>query len=194
MKIIVEFYLNFVDPKAQKNEDNTYEVEFSFPDDYPFKPPKIIFKTPIIPLFPDDNEEQEISINIILNKDYIYSIRLKDIIPEIIVFIKKILVATYENNNNKKTFEKKPITPLMEKDLSNSFTKGHLLENIKSTYFIQKLFLHLGEKIKLKTVKYNKYLQDKIDIKLTNYKFYSGKYIEYENNIEGKEYLGEKII
>ena len=48
----------------------------------------------------------------------------------------------------------------------------------------------MKEKIKLKIIKYNKNLQNKIDIKLINYKFYSGKYIIYENKIKGKEYQG----
>ena len=33
-------------------------------------------------------------------------------------------------------------------------------------------------------------MQNRIDIKLINYKFYSGKYIIYETNIKGKEYDG----
>ena len=48
----------------------------------------------------------------------------------------------------------------------------------------------MNEKIKLKVIKYNKKLQEKIDIKLINYKFYHRKYIIYETNIKGKEYLG----
>ena len=33
-------------------------------------------------------------------------------------------------------------------------------------------------------------MQNNLNIKLINYKFYSGKYIIYENNIKGKEYSG----
>ena len=43
-------------------------------------------------------------------------------------------------------------------------------------------------KIKLKVIKYNKKLKDKIDIKLINYKLYSRKYIIYETKFKGKEY------
>ena len=64
------------------------------------------------------------------------------------------------------------------------------MESIKSIFFSRILFSHLNEKIKLKIIKYNKKLQNIIDIKLINYKFYSGKYIIYENNIKGKEYDG----
>ena len=46
------------------------------------------------------------------------------------------------------------------------------------------------EKIKLKVIKYNKHLQNEMDIKLINYKFYSQKYIAYKSNILGKEYKG----
>ena len=37
-------------------------------------------------------------------------------------------------------------------------------------------------------INYNKKLQNRIDIKSINYKFYSKKYIIYETNIKGKEY------
>ena len=65
-----------------------------------------------------------------------------------------------------------------------------LLDNIKSIYFSRIVFSHLDEKIKLKLIKYNKKLQNKIDINLINYKFYSGKYIIYETKTKGKEYNG----
>ena len=61
---------------------------------------------------------------------------------------------------------------------------------VRSSYIVEIIFSHLNEKIKLKVIKYNKKLQEKIDIKLINYKFYSGKYIVYETNISGKEYNG----
>ena len=65
-----------------------------------------------------------------------------------------------------------------------------LIENINSKDIIKILFSHLDEKIKLKTIKYNKKLQNIIDINLINYKFFSGRYIEYEAKYEGNEYNG----
>ena len=63
------------------------------------------------------------------------------------------------------------------------------MEKIKSNYFIQKIFsLFNNEKIKLKLVKYNKNLQNKLDIGLLNYKYLSGRYIIYETKNKGKEY------
>ena len=47
---------------------------------------------------------------------------------------------------------------------------------------------------KSKLIKYNKKFQNKIDITLNNYKYYSGKYIIYEKNGIGKEYYGEDDI
>ena len=52
-----------------------------------------------------------------------------------------------------------------------------MLKNIKSTYFIKILFLYLEENLKLKMIKYNKTLQNNIDISIINYKFFAGKYI-----------------
>ena len=37
-------------------------------------------------------------------------------------------------------------------------------------------------------IKYNKILQNKFEISLINYKFLSGRYIEYEEKGKGKEY------
>ena len=62
------------------------------------------------------------------------------------------------------------------------------LDNIKSKYIIQIVFSYLNEEIKLKLMQYNKNLQNKIDIQLRNYKFFSGKYIIYEKDRLGKEY------
>ena len=65
-----------------------------------------------------------------------------------------------------------------------------MLRNIKSSYFIKKIFSYLNESSKLKLIKYNKKLQANLGIKLLNYKIYGGKYIIYENNTKGKEYDG----
>ena len=71
------------------------------------------------------------------------------------------------------------------------FKNGNLFENINSKYISKILFSYLNEKFKLNVIKYNKKLQNKIDINLINYKFYSGKYIIYETNNIGKEYEGK---
>ena len=62
------------------------------------------------------------------------------------------------------------------------------LGNVKSTYILKKIFSHLDEKIKLKLIKYNKTLQNKINIRLINYQYFTGKYIKYEIEGKGKEY------
>ena len=77
-----------------------------------------------------------------------------------------------------------------EKIKNLNILNGNLFGNIKSIYFSRILFSHLDEKIKLKVIKYNKKLQNNLDIKLINYKLYSGKYIIYETKFKGKEYDG----
>ena len=72
-----------------------------------------------------------------------------------------------------------------------------MFENIKSLYFIKfKLFIKIEEQLKLKLLKYNKNLQNKLDINIINYKYYTGNYIIYESNKRGKEYKGynDKLI
>ena len=65
-----------------------------------------------------------------------------------------------------------------------------MLKNIKSSYFVQLLFLYLDEKNKLKIAKYNKSLQKNLNITIINYKLFTGKYIIYESKGIGKEYIG----
>ena len=54
------------------------------------------------------------------------------------------------------------------------------MKNKKSKLIIKKIFDYMDEKIKLKTIKYNKNLKDELNIKLANYKFFSGKYFSFE--------------
>ena len=63
-----------------------------------------------------------------------------------------------------------------------------MLKNVKSSYFIRVIFSFMDEKKKLKLIKYNKSLKENMNIRLVNYKIFSGKYIIYEQNGKGKEY------
>ena len=65
-----------------------------------------------------------------------------------------------------------------------------MLKNIKSSYFKSILFSFIDERQKLKVLKYNKSLQNNINISIINYKFFTGKYIIYDTNRNGKEYNG----
>ena len=63
-----------------------------------------------------------------------------------------------------------------------------MLKNSKSIYFIKKLFTFIDEKNKLEIIKYNKNIQNILDINLFNYKFFSKRYIVFEKAGKGKEY------
>ena len=63
-----------------------------------------------------------------------------------------------------------------------------MLQNSKSIYFIKRLFTFVDEKTKLDIIKYNKNMQNILDISLINYKTFSGRYILYGKNGKGKEY------
>ena len=54
-----------------------------------------------------------------------------------------------------------------------------MLKNLKSVYFIRKIFSYLEEYKKLKLIKYNKSTQKNINISLINYKLLNGNYIIY---------------
>ena len=63
-----------------------------------------------------------------------------------------------------------------------------MLENIRSTIILKKIFKLVDDGIKLKIIHYNKRLQNKINITILNYQIFSGKYILYEENGRIKEY------
>ena len=65
-----------------------------------------------------------------------------------------------------------------------------MLEKIKSSYFIKIIFSFVDEGQKLRLVRYNKSIQNNLDISIINYKFFKGNYIIYESNGIGKEYYG----
>ena len=71
-----------------------------------------------------------------------------------------------------------------------------MLQKIKSSIIKKKLFSYINERIKLQVIKINKRLQKILYINIINYKFFSGRYINYEPNGIGKEYNGydDKLI
>ena len=71
-----------------------------------------------------------------------------------------------------------------------------MLQNFKSIYFLKRLFNCVDEKNKLDIIKYNKNMQNVLDISLINYKIFSKRYIIYGKNGKGKEYnwYGELIF
>ena len=62
-----------------------------------------------------------------------------------------------------------------------------MVENIKSIYIIKVLFSYLDDGSKLKLIRYNKNLQNEMDINLMNYKQFARRYIIYEENNIAKE-------
>ena len=63
-----------------------------------------------------------------------------------------------------------------------------MLQKIKSKYILKNFFTFVDEKNKLDIIKYNKNMQNILDISLINYKTFSGRYILYGENGKGKEY------
>ena len=63
-----------------------------------------------------------------------------------------------------------------------------MLKNTKSKYILKIFFTFVDEKNKLDIIKYNKNMQNILDISLINYKIFSERYIIYGKNGKGKEY------
>ena len=91
-----------------------------------------------------------------------------------------------DNEKNEISNEKTNVIEI-KKNTKNTNNKN-ILNKIRSNYILQRVFSYLNELSKLDLIKCNKNLQNKIDIKLINYKLYSGVYIEYEQDGKGKEY------
>ena len=63
-----------------------------------------------------------------------------------------------------------------------------MLIDITSNYIFQKVVSYVYEETKLNLFKYNKNLQNKLNIGLINYMILSKRYIIFQNDGEGKEY------
>ena len=63
-----------------------------------------------------------------------------------------------------------------------------MFADIKSSYFMEKVFSYINIKKKLKIVKYNEAIKNKIHLNLSYYKIFSSSYIIYNTKKSGKEY------
>ena len=63
-----------------------------------------------------------------------------------------------------------------------------MLGNIKSIHILKIIFSHLIKALKLEIPKYNKSLQNKINLSINNYKEFTKRYIIYSSKESGKEY------
>ena len=70
-----------------------------------------------------------------------------------------------------------------EKEIINQKNQKDIINNIKSKYIMQKIFLNLEKKAVLNVVKYNKNIKNIINININDYKEYSGKYSSIEIEI-----------
>ena len=77
-------------------------------------------------------------------------------------------------------------TPTKEKEQSKLINSDKL-QNLKSDYFIQKFFDYIQKRRTLKTIRYNKSIQKRININIIHYKEYSEKYSSIEIEIKPME-------
>ena len=84
--------------------------------------------------------------------------------------MKSSINASKENNKENESAKPNPIT-----------------EKIKSDYFLQKLYDNITKKKKLEIVKYNKRIQNRINLSVKNYKEYSETFTPIEIEIKSME-------
>ena len=109
---------------------------------------------------------------------------------------KLLVVGIHKEGNKNKSINYGTFLGFVFSKLENEIEKNKdkylnnlkILKNIKSINVIRTLFSNLDEKIKLKSIQYNKNLQKILDINLNNYIIFSRRYIKYEANGQGKEF------
>ena len=73
---------------------------------------------------------------------------------------------------------------IKNQEKSKSINSNYKLNNLKSDYFIQKLFYYIYKRKSLEIIKYNKSIQKKMNININNYKEYSEIYSAIEIEIK----------
>ena len=63
-----------------------------------------------------------------------------------------------------------------------------MFKNVKSYFILKYFFSFISDKRALEIVKYYKNAQKRLEISITNYKLFSGKYIKLGKHGTGKEY------
>ena len=73
---------------------------------------------------------------------------------------------------------------------SEQLKESKLFKNLKSDYFLRKIFDYIKDYNKLKILNYNKKIQKRINLNINNYKEYSQLYsnIEIELKLVGNKY------
>ena len=77
-------------------------------------------------------------------------------------------------------------TPTKEKEQEKS-KLINILKNLKNDYFIQKFFDYIQKRRILKTIRYNKSIQKRINLNINHYKEFSEKYSSIEIKIKPME-------
>ena len=67
-----------------------------------------------------------------------------------------------------------------EQEQSKLINTDNKLKNLKSDYFIRKIFDYISKRKSLETIRYNKRIQKRINININHYKDYSEKYSSIE--------------
>ena len=80
-------------------------------------------------------------------------------------------------------------TPNKEKEQEQSklINSDNILKNIKSNFILKKIFDYIHKRRALKTIKYNKNIQKRINLNINHYKEYSEKYSSIEIEIKPME-------
>ena len=64
-----------------------------------------------------------------------------------------------------------------------------MLSIIKSSWTLKNIFYYLNDSRKFNLIVYNKELQNRLNINITDFKRYSGKYVIGDRNGKIKEYI-----
>ena len=121
----------FPGPEKTKYENEIIEISFELPDDYPLKEPKITFKTPIDhPILNQYKNENRMPLSLLFyGEEWSPEKKIADIIERIYFYMSPVetRIDTYFNKKYRFTFDKKPITSLVENSLGHSLQESQEL-------------------------------------------------------------------
>ena len=108
--------LSLPGPEGSKYENEIFEILMEFHNDYPFKPPRLEFQTPID--CPSLEKNGRIYLYSLIGMDWRPDIYIKDLIERLHFYLSpaETRIDTFTKNKVRYTFDKTPVNSLIKGD------------------------------------------------------------------------------
>ena len=130
--IFNKLILSLPGPEGSKYENEIFEILMEFPNDYPFKPPRLEFQTPID--CPSLEKNGRIYLYSLIGMDWRPDIYIKDLIERLHFYLSpaETRIDTFTKNKVRYTFDKTPVNSLIKGALGHSLNENQELAFIGS--------------------------------------------------------------